>query len=45
MTPDFFKRRRVGRRLVGDGELGIAQAIMEGHEIMLLDEPFNVLDF
>lgn len=26
-------------------KLGIAQAIMEGQDILLLDEPFNGLDF
>ena len=26
-------------------KLGIAQAIMEGQDIVLLDEPFNALDY
>ena len=43
LDPDDKKSQRL---LYGDEQkLGIAQAIMEDQEIILLDKPFNALDF
>ncbi len=42
---DPFSKKRVGQYSLGMRErLGIAQAIMENPELLILDEPFNGLD-
>ena len=43
---DPESRKHVGKYSLGMRQrLGIAQAIMEGQDILILDEPFNALDY